>query len=35
MMSAYGPKQTSADALQESAFGGKADMPVCSAKVRF
>ena len=28
-MSAFGPKQTLAVALHESAFGGKADMTVC------
>jgi hypothetical protein len=28
-MSAFGPKQTSASALQMSAFGGKADMTFC------
>src|SRR6476661_2132086 len=29
MMSAFGPKQTLAVALHESAFGGKADMTIC------
>jgi hypothetical protein len=29
LMSAIGPKQTSASALHMSAFGGKADMTVC------
>ena len=33
-MSAFGTKQTSASALQMSAFGGKADMPFCTANVR-
>jgi hypothetical protein len=32
-MSAIGPKQTSAPALQESAFGGKTDMTLCAAHV--
>ena len=35
MMSANGPKQTCASALQMSAFGGKADMPFCTAYVCF
>jgi len=45
MMSAFGPKQTLAVALHESAFGGKADMrcpnvrtsvvPVLGAASRF
>src|SRR5215471_242024 len=30
-MSAIGPKWTYASALQESAFGGKADMTVCGS----
>jgi hypothetical protein len=34
VMSAIGPKQTWASALQLSAFGGKADMPFCNANVR-
>jgi hypothetical protein len=34
-MSAIGTKRTWASALQMSAFGGKADMPVCAANVRF
>ena len=29
MMSAFGPKRTWNSALQESAFGGKADMTIC------
>jgi len=34
-MSAFGPKRTSVVALQESAFGGKADMTIGdSAKVK-
>src|SRR5262249_41743634 len=33
-MSAFGPKQTWASALHMSAFGGKADMPFCTAYVR-
>jgi hypothetical protein len=32
-MSAIGPKQTSASAVQMSAFGGKADMGACTAAV--
>jgi len=31
VMSDYGPKRTSASALHMSAFGGKADMPCCTA----
>jgi hypothetical protein len=34
-MSAFGPKQTSLVALQMSAFGGKADIPSCTAHVCF
>jgi hypothetical protein len=33
-MSAIGTKQTSPSALHMSAFGGKADMPFCTANVR-
>jgi (4S)-4-hydroxy-5-phosphonooxypentane-2,3-dione isomerase len=33
-MSAFGPKRTCAGALHMSAFGGKADMPFCTAYVR-
>jgi hypothetical protein len=33
-MSASGTKRTSAGALHMSAFGGKADMPFCTANVR-
>jgi hypothetical protein len=33
-MSAIGPKQTWASAPHMSAFGGKADMPFCTAYVR-
>ena len=32
-MSAIGTKRTSACALHMSAFGGKADMPFCTANV--
>jgi len=35
LMSAIGPKQTWACALHMSAFGGKADMPFCTAYVCF
>jgi hypothetical protein len=34
-MSAIGTKRTVRVALQMSAFGGKADMPFCTANVRF
>jgi len=34
-MSAIGPKRTSLVAPHMSAFGVKADMPYCSANVRF
>ena len=34
-MSAFGTKQTSLVAPHMSAFGGKADMPFCTANVRF
>jgi hypothetical protein len=34
-MSAIGTKQTSAGALQMSAFGGKADMVITPQNVRF
>ena len=33
-MSAIGTKRTSLVALHMSAFGGKADMPFCTAYVR-
>ena len=33
-MSAIGTKRTCRVALQMSAFGGKADMPFCTANVR-
>ena len=33
-MSAIGTKRTSLVALNMSAFGGKADMPFCTAYVR-
>ena len=32
-MSAFGTKRTSVSALHMSAFGGKADMPFCTANV--
>ena len=34
-MSAFGTKRTSTSALHMSAFGGKADMPFCTAYVCF
>ena len=34
-MSAFGPKRTSLVAPHMSAFGGKADMPFCTAYVCF
>src|SRR5262249_18248434 len=34
-MSAIGPQQTCAGALQMSAFGGKEDMAFCGANVRY
>jgi len=34
-MSAFGPKQTWASALHMSAFGGKADIGVCTANFSF
>ena len=34
LVSAIGTKRTYARALQMSAFGGKADMPFCTANVR-
>jgi hypothetical protein len=35
VMSAFGPKQTSLVASHMSAYGGKADMTLCGANVRF
>jgi hypothetical protein len=34
LMSAFGPKQTCAGALQMFAFGGKADIPIALPNVR-
>jgi len=34
-MSAFGPKRTFHDVAFDVAFGGKADMPLCTAYVRF